>query len=264
MSESNSIRLSSLPGIPSIQPGDDLAALIDASTRSSQRYLAGGVLAVCQKIISKAEGRVVSLTDVTPSEQARRLAKELDKDPRHVELVLSETKRIVRKGPEVLICETHQGFVCANAGVDLSNAPTSSSGAPIAVLLPKDCDASAFDLKRSLEKLGHGPLAVIITDTFGRPWREGLVDVALGVAGISPIVDWRGEQDLSGRTLQVTAMALVDQLAAAAGLLMGKDAGTPAVWIEGPRLAQQITNTPDKPSGGISQLIRPADKDLFR
>lgn len=263
MSESNSIRLSSLPGIPSIQPGDDLAALIDASARSAQLSLAGGVLAVCQKVISKAEGRVVCLTDVTPSEQARRLAKELDKDPRHVELVLSETKRIVRQGPEVLICETHQGFVCANAGVDLSNAPTSPSGAPVAVLLPKDCDASARGLKRGLEKLGHGPLAVIITDTFGRPWREGLVDIALGAAGISVIVDWRGEQDLSGRTLQVTAMALVDQLAAAAGLLMGKDAGNPVVWIEGPSLAQQIITSPDEPSG-IAQLIRPADKDLFR
>jgi len=264
MNEPNGIRLSSLSGIPSIQPGDDLCALIDASARSSQRPLCAGVLVVCQKIISKAQGRVVCLGNVTPSEQAYRLAKELDKDPRHVELVLSETKRIVRKGPEVLICETHQGFVCANAGVDLSNAPTSSSGEPVAVLLPKDCDASARDLKFGLEKLGHGPLAVIISDTFGRPWREGLVDIALGAAGIAPIVDWRGEQDLSGRTLQVTAMALVDQLAAAAGLLMGKSAGIPAVWIEGPSLARRITEASCEANAGVSTLIRPADKDLFR
>jgi coenzyme F420-0:L-glutamate ligase/coenzyme F420-1:gamma-L-glutamate ligase len=213
--------------------------------------LANGVLVVCQKVISKAEGRLVRLADVEPSAEARRLAAEDDKDPRHIELVLRETARVVRRARGVLIAETRHGFVCANAGVDLSNAPAPDT----AVLLPVDPDASARRLREALLAARVGPLAVIVSDTFGRPWREGLVDVAIGCAGLAPLSDWRGRRDLVGRPLEVTAMALVDQLAAAAGILMGKDAGVPAVWVEG------VTPEGD---GGARDLVRDPKTDLFR
>jgi coenzyme F420-0:L-glutamate ligase/coenzyme F420-1:gamma-L-glutamate ligase len=157
----------------------------------------------------------------------------------------------VRRGHGVLICETRHGFVCANAGVDLSNAP----GPEIAVLLPLDPDASAARLRAALERLGAGPLAVIVSDTFGRPWREGLVDVAIGASGIAPIEDMTGRADLAGRELQVTAMATVDQLAAGAGLLMRKDAAVPAVWVEG---------VPPRGAGRVADLLRRPETDLFR
>ena len=178
---------------------------------------------MCQKVVSKAEGRLVALASVTPSAEARRIADEHAKDPRHIEVILRETRRVVRRGHGVLICETRHGFVCANAGVDLSNAP----GPEVAVLLPEDPDRSARELRAALAARGAGPLAVIVSDTFGRPWREGLVDVAIGSSGIAPIHDMTGHPDLAGRVLQVTATATVDQLAAAAGLLMRKDAGRP-------------------------------------
>jgi coenzyme F420-0:L-glutamate ligase/coenzyme F420-1:gamma-L-glutamate ligase len=189
----------------------------------------------------------VRLADVAAGPRALELAPGLAKDPRHVELVLRESRRIVRTGPGVLICETHHGLVCANAGVDLSNAPEGES----AVLLPLDPDASA---ERIRARLGAGR-AVVVTDTFGRPWREGLVDVAIGVAGLAPLRDQRGETDRAGRVLQVTVMALADQLAAAAGLLMEKAAGIPAVWISG-----------IVPEGGgrLADLLRDPAKDLFR
>jgi coenzyme F420-0:L-glutamate ligase/coenzyme F420-1:gamma-L-glutamate ligase len=209
------------------------------------------VLVVCQKIVSKAEGRVVALDGVEPSAEAKRLAKEGAKDPRQVELVLRESARIVRRGHGVLICETHHGFVCANAGVDLSNAP----GPDTAVLLPRDPDASARRLREALCAAGAGPLAVVVSDTFGRPWREGLVDVALGSAGIAPIDDQRGSLDLAGRALAVTAMATCDQLAAAAGLLMTKGAGVPAVWVEG---------VPLEGDGAVRDTLRDPATDLFR
>src|SRR5262249_8862152 len=180
-----------------------------------------------------AEGRIVSLADITPSEEARRIAAEDGKDPRHIELVLRESVRIVRHGHRTLITETRHGFVCANSGVDLSNAPSADT----AVLLPLAPDGSARALREELEKRGHGPLAVVVSDTFGRPWREGLVDVALGCSGIAPIDDLRGSTDWVGRPLEVTATATADQLAAAAGLLMRKDAGIPAVWVAGLALA---------------------------
>jgi coenzyme F420-0:L-glutamate ligase/coenzyme F420-1:gamma-L-glutamate ligase len=209
------------------------------------------VLVVCQKVVSKAEGRLVPLGDVTPRELAREIAREHGKDPRHIEVVLRETRRIVRRAHGVLICETHHGFVCANAGVDLSNAP----GPDIAVLLPEDPDASARALLEALRRRGATNLAVIVSDTFGRPWREGLVDVAIGSAGIAPIDDARGSRDRAGRELQVTAMATPDQLAAAAGLLMVKDAGVAAVWIGG------LTPQGD---GGVADLVRDPATDLFR
>jgi coenzyme F420-0:L-glutamate ligase/coenzyme F420-1:gamma-L-glutamate ligase len=236
------LRLRALPGIPEIRPGDDLAALL------AERVPAGpGVLVVAHKIVSKAEGRLVDLRTVRPSERAVELAAKTEKDPRKIELVLRESRRIVREAPGVLICETHHGLICANAGVDESNAP----GDEIAILLPEDPDRSAERIRARL-----GPRrAVIVCDTFGRPWREGLVDVAIGVAGIAPLVDLRGERDAAGRELQVTVFALADQLAAAAGMLMGKAAGRPAIWIEG---------IEPEGSGSMRELLRDPSRDLFR
>jgi coenzyme F420-0:L-glutamate ligase/coenzyme F420-1:gamma-L-glutamate ligase len=260
-----------LPGVPEIQPGDDLALAIHGAAKEAGCSLSDGILAVCQKVVSKAEGRIIALSQVEPSEEALRLAIEMEKDPRHVEVVLRESKRIVRQGERVLICESHQGFVCANAGVDLSNAPLSSnSDTPeegqeeVAVLLPEDCDASAQKLRDSLQELGCTPLGVIVTDTFGRPWREALVDVALGSAGFPSVQDQRGETDRSGRELQVTTMATVDQLAAAAGVLMEKSSGIPAVWISGPAISEKLKAPSNDEASGVSGLLRDSENDLFR
>jgi coenzyme F420-0:L-glutamate ligase/coenzyme F420-1:gamma-L-glutamate ligase len=250
--EPEPIRLVALPGIPAVQPGDDLGALIRAAAQRASIPLRAGALVIAQKIVSKAEGRVVALSDVTPSAEATKLAAEDERDPRQLELVLRETARIVRRGHGVTISETKHGFVCANAGVDLSNTPAPDS----AVLLPLDPDASARALRDALLADGAAlPFAVIISDTFGRPWREGLVDVALGSAGIEPICDLRGSPDLAGRELKATATATADQLAAAAGLLMQKNAGTPAVWIEGIEI---------KGDGDIRETLRNPATDLFR
>jgi coenzyme F420-0:L-glutamate ligase/coenzyme F420-1:gamma-L-glutamate ligase len=245
------IALHPLRGLPEVRAGDDLAALLSEAAKRSDLRLERGALVVCQKVVSKSEGRVVALADVEPSAQAREIAADHDKDPRHIEVILRETRRIVRRGYGVLICETHHGFVCANAGVDLSNAP----GPDVAVLLPEDSDASAARLRAELESLGARELAVIISDTFGRPWREGLVDVAIGSAGIAPIDDARGRADLAGRELLVTAMATPDQLAAAAGLWMVKDSGIAAVWVDG--IAPQG-------DGRLADLLRDPSTDLFR
>jgi coenzyme F420-0:L-glutamate ligase/coenzyme F420-1:gamma-L-glutamate ligase len=245
------LRIVALPGIPLVQRGDDLALLISDAAERCGAKLADGHLVVCQKLVSKAEGRFVDLREVAPSEEAHRIAAEDEKDPRQVEVVLRESVRIVRRGRGVLVTETRHGFVCANAGVDLSNAPAEN----VAVLLPVDPDASAERLRHALEARGAGPLGVILSDTVGRPLREGLVDVAIGCSGFAPITDCRGGSDLTGRELQVTAPATADQLAAAAGLLMGKDAGIPAVWIEGVALVG---------SGRIGATLRDATTDLFR
>jgi len=246
------IRLVALPGIPAVQAGDDLPALIRAAAQRASIPLKAGALVVAQKIVSKAEGRIVALSDVEPSAEAVKLAAEDGGDPQHLELVLRETARIVRRGHGVTISETKHGFVCANAGVDLSNAPAPDT----AVLLPLDPDASARALRDVLLADGATlPFAVIISDTFGRPWREGLVDVALGSAGIEPIRDLRGTSDLASRELHTTATATADQLAAAAGLLMQKDAGTPVVWIEGIEIHGD---------GNIRDTLRGPANDLFR
>jgi coenzyme F420-0:L-glutamate ligase/coenzyme F420-1:gamma-L-glutamate ligase len=245
------LRLRPLRGVPMIGPGDDLAGLLASAAQRGGIALARGALVVCQKVVSKAEGRLVPLADVTPSAEAVQIGKEHAKDPRHIEVILRETRRVVRRGHGVLICETRHGFVCANAGVDLSNAP----GPEVAVLLPEDPDRSAAGLRSALLARGAGPLAVIVSDTFGRPWREGLVDVAIGSAGIQPIHDLTGSPDLAGRLLQVTATATVDQLAAAAGLLMRKDSGIPAVWVDG------VTPEGD---GRVADLLRRPETDLFR
>lgn len=246
-----SLQLTAIPNLPIIEPGDDLAALISSAARNAALPLADGVLVVCQKVVSKAEGRVVSLAEIEPSEEAVRIAREDDKDARQVEVVLRESRRIVRRGHRVLITETRHGFVCANSGVDLSNA----RGPDTAVLLPEDPDASAERLREGLSALGHGPLAVIVSDTFGRPWREGLVDQAIGSAGLTPLLDARGTSDLVGRELEVTSMATIDQLAAAAGVLMTKASGHAAVWVSG---------IPIGGPGSTGDLLRDSEGDLFR
>jgi len=245
------IRLVALQGIPDVMPGDELAALLRAAAQRASISLTDGALVVAQKIVSKAEGRVVALCDVTPSAEAKRFAAEDGRDPRELELVLRESARIVRRGHGVTICETKQGFVCANAGVDRSNAPAPDT----AVLLPLDPDASARALRDALRDDPDAALAVIISDTFGRPWREGLLDVAIGSAGIAPICDLRGRADRAGRALSATVTATADQLAAAAGLLMRKDAGVPAVWVEGIAI---------EGDGDLRATLRDPSTDLFR
>ncbi len=202
---------------------------------------------VAQKIVSKAEGRLVRLPEVEPSAESVALAQKVDKDPRLVEVIRRESVRIVRAVPGVLICETRHGLICANAGVDQSNVPEDD----MAILLPIDPDTSAGGLR---DALGPGR-GVIIADTFGRPWREGQVDVAIGVAGLQAIDDQRGGRDRAGRELQVTVMALADQLAGAAGILMRKDVGHPAVWIEG---------IAPEGEGSLRDLLRDPAQDLFR
>jgi coenzyme F420-0:L-glutamate ligase/coenzyme F420-1:gamma-L-glutamate ligase len=236
------VKLQALEGLPEIPIGDDLPARLAKLVPPGP-----GILVVAQKIVSKAEGRIVSLADVVPSPEARALAQKIGKEPRHTELVLREAKRVVRTAPGVLITETKHGLVCANSGVDLSNAP----GEEIAVLLPLDPDASAERIRAAL---GPGR-AVIVSDTFGRPWREGLVDVAIGVAGLAPLRSYIGETDRAGRELQVTVMARADQIAAAAGILMEKDAGVPAVWVEGIEISGK---------GSLRDLLRDPARDLFR
>jgi coenzyme F420-0:L-glutamate ligase/coenzyme F420-1:gamma-L-glutamate ligase len=247
----SSLQVVPIPGIPEVEPGADIAELIREAAGQADVELGGNIIVVCQKIISKAEGRLVALADISPSAEAIEIAKVHERDPRQVEVVLRESQRIVRRGNGVLITETHHGFVCANAGVDLSNAP----GPDVAVLLPRDPDASARRLYEALSGRA-GPTPVVISDTFGRPWREGLVDVALGSVGLAPIRDDRGSRDRAGRELLVTQPATADQLAAAAGLLMWKAAGVPVVVIVGFPIAGDGTVK--------DALLRDASADLFR
>ena len=246
------IQIFPVPGLPEIRPGDDLARLIaNALMALNFRIQTADILVVAQKIVSKAEGRIVQLPSITPSERAIAWAKEWDKDARAVELVLRESKRIVRMERGVIIAETHHGFVCANAGVDLSNAPEGA-----AIVLPVDPDASARVLKHRLDEAFQADIGIIISDTFGRAWREGLVNVALGVAGLAPLIDYRGGKDASGKLLQATIIALADELASAAELVMGKTDRIPVAIIRGV--------SPPSREGSARDLIRPADKDLFR
>jgi coenzyme F420-0:L-glutamate ligase/coenzyme F420-1:gamma-L-glutamate ligase len=242
------IELAAVPGLPEVRPGDDLAGLIAAS---GLELLATDVLAVAHKVVSKAEGRIVRLADVTPSERALALAQEHRKDPRHVEVVLSESAELVRAVHGRLIARTRHGFVCANAGVDASNASEPDS----LVLLPLDPDASARRLRAALP---NRP-AVIITDSFGRAWRHGQCEVAIGVAGFVPLEDWRGRSDNAGRELHATAIALADEAAAAADLVRSKDSREPAVRLRG--LTRHVIGE-DGP--GVSALVRELSMDLFR
>jgi len=233
--------------VPEIHPGMNLGeCLRDALLRSGLELERHDILAVTQKIVSKAEGRIVDLREVTPSAYSVSLARRMSKDPRLVEVVLRESRRIVRMRGEVLICETHHGFICANAGVDESNVEAAES----VTLLPENPDRSARSLARAL---GCG---VIVTDTFGRVWREGLVDTAIGIARVPPFIDFRGKTDPYGHRLRVTLLAAADALAAAAGLAMGKTSGTPAALIRG-------FEWEENEETGTAALLRPAEKDLF-
>lgn len=249
-----SLAIHPVSGLPALKPGDDLAALVfDALTAAAMPLLDGDILALCQKAVSKCEGRLVDLREVTPSEFALRVAAQTGgKDPRVVEVVLRESRRIVRMDGGRLIVETGPGWVCANAGVDESN-----TGDPnLVVLLPLDPDASARRIVDAARARFGVRIAAMVTDTFGRPWREGLVDFALGVAGMDALLDLRGQRDYTGRELHHTVLAQADALAAAAGLVMKKGAGIPAALIRGYEFA------PARGSG--KQLVRARENDLFR
>jgi coenzyme F420-0:L-glutamate ligase/coenzyme F420-1:gamma-L-glutamate ligase len=246
------IEIFSVLGLPEIEQGCDLARLIaDAVKGEEFRVAPGDIFVVAQKIVSKAEGRVVRLDSIVPSERAVLWASEWDKEPRVIELVLREAKRIVRMERGVIVAETWHGFVCANAGVDLSNA-----GEGTAILLPVDPDGSARMLQSRLGAEFGVEIGVIVSDTFGRPWREGLVNVALGVAGIASLIDYRGMRDANGKLLQATIIAAADELASAAELAMGKSDRVPVAIIRGVRMTTR--------EGSGRDLIRPAEKDLFR
>lgn len=230
-----------------MRPGDDLAGLLAGSDLLAD----GDVLVVAHKVVSKAEGRVLSLASITPGERAVSLAAAGDKDPRLVQAVLDESASVLRSGHGVLVCVTHHGFVCANAGVDQSNSGNEGE----LVLLPVDPDASARRLRAALGVRA----AVVISDSFGRPWRVGETDVAIGIAGLRPIDDWRGRADGFGRELQATTIAVADAAAAAADLARGKDSREPAVLVRG--LERHVTEE-DGPGGAA--LRRPPELDLFR
>jgi coenzyme F420-0:L-glutamate ligase/coenzyme F420-1:gamma-L-glutamate ligase len=250
---SGEIRIGPISGLPEVRPDDDLAA----SLATLARFEDGDVLAVSQKVISKHEGRLVSLDAVDPGPRAVALAAELDRDPRLVELILQESVGVVRTDPGrgILITETRHGFICANAGIDSSNVP----GDGTVALLPEDPDESARRLRAAIGEAGGVRPAVVISDSFGRAWRLGQAEVAIGCAGIEPLDDWRGRTDSQGRELAATLIATADQIAAAADLGRDKTSRTPAVLVRG--LAHLVTEADG--SGCVTQL-RPAGEDLFR
>jgi coenzyme F420-0:L-glutamate ligase/coenzyme F420-1:gamma-L-glutamate ligase len=251
------VSLRALIGIKLVEPGDRLGAIaIAALADNGVEPRDGDVLVVAQKIVSKAEGREVDVTAVMPSPRAVALAAEVDKDPRFVELVLSESRRVVRHRPGLLIVEHRLGFVMANAGIDHSNVH-SETGGERALLLPVDPDGSARALREELVAAFGVPIAVVISDSFGRPWRKGTVGVAIGAAGLPAFVDLRGHPDLFARPLLVTETGFADEIAAAAGLVMGQaDEGVPMVLARG-----LSWSAPAQPAAA---LVRPAEHDLFR
>jgi coenzyme F420-0:L-glutamate ligase/coenzyme F420-1:gamma-L-glutamate ligase len=244
------IALAALPDVPEIRPGDDLAAILgEAASRLEGGLQPTDVLAIAHKVVSKAEGRVVRLAEVFPGWQAHELAEQHGKDPHHMQVILDEAQEILRADRGRIICRTKHGFVCANAGVDASN-----TGRPgTVVLLPEDPDASARALRHELG------CAIVITDSFGRPWRHGQAEVAIGCAGLVPAEDWRGATDADGRELSATVIAVADEVAAAADLVRGKDSREPAVRVRG--LGHYVTA---EDGAGAAALIRPPEDDLFR
>jgi coenzyme F420-0:L-glutamate ligase / coenzyme F420-1:gamma-L-glutamate ligase len=231
--------------LPEIQEGDDLAALIAAAVELQD----GDVLVIAQKAVSKSEGRVVRLTDVEPSARAREIAG--DEDPRRIEVILREAERVVRVRPPLVIAETRHGFICASAGVDSSNAPE----AGMLVLLPEDPDASAQRVRERLRELTSREVGVLVTDSFGRPWRQGTTDVALGAAGLEVLLDLRGRHDRGGYELHYTMIAVADEIAGAAELAMGKTDGIPAAVVRGLDVAGEAS---------ARDLVIPEERDLFR
>jgi coenzyme F420-0:L-glutamate ligase/coenzyme F420-1:gamma-L-glutamate ligase len=239
------VRVVPLHGIPELEEGDDLAALL----ANAAEFEHGDILVVAQKAVSKVEGRVVDLSIVEPSEQARELAG--DDDPRRLEVILRESKELIRTRPPLVIAETQHGFVCASAGVDASNA----KGPDTLVLLPLDPDASAARLRDRLRESTGVDLGVIISDSFGRAWRKGTTDVALGIAGLAPLLDLRGTRDAMGYELHTTEIAVADEIAGAAELVLGKVDGIPAAILRGVDAAGEGTG---------QDLLMPRERDLFR
>ncbi len=252
------LKVIGIAGIPEIKAGDDLAGLImDALERQGTLIERHDILVVTQKIVSKAEGRVVRLGDIEPSSIAIRLSEGHNRDPRHTEIILRESRRIVRMDRGNIISETHHGFNCANAGVDASNVP----GEDTVALLPLDPDTSATKIRDGIRSTLGKEVAVIISDTFGRPWREGAVNVAIGVAGMDSMKDHRGQLDAYGQIMRTTVIAAADELAAAAELVTGKVSGVPAALIRGYTYEPEPA---DEASKGAKALIRPPERDMFR
>lgn len=248
-----------LPGIPEVRAGDDLGALIvEAMAAAGEPWVQGDVLAVAQKIVSKAEGRTRVLADILPTPRALQIAAECGKDPRKVQAILDESTDILRVVPAkpdgIVIARHRQGWVCANAGIDESNLGPTQHGELL--LLPEDCDASAQRIAAHVQAHTDVRPGVVVTDTFGRPWRRGLVNIALGLSDVSAIVDWIGRNDAYGRPLQVSQQALADEIAAASGLLALKDAGTPVIVLR--HLPWSAA-----PAASGRQFIRPLKEDLF-
>jgi len=246
---SRTVSATALAPLPEVRAGDDLAALVLAAAPDGLRD--GDVLVVAHKVVSKAEGRVRRLPEIAPDQRAQALAAEHDKDPRVVQVVLDETTELVRAERGVLICRTHHGFVCANAGVDASNTPDDET----VVLLPRDPDASARALRAALRERTGARLAVVVADSFGRAWRQGTTDVAIGVAGMRPLLDLRGKSDARGYELSSTVIAVADELAGAAELVMGKATGVPAVIVRGYSVPTG--------AGSAGELVMPPERDLF-
>ncbi len=249
------IEIIPIPVVPDIKAGDKLDIIILESMKNADEFLSeGDIVVVAQKVISKAEGRLIDLKLVNPSEKSLQIAKQNDKDPRLIELILNESVDILRLARGILIVETKRGLICANAGVDQSNVEKSND---YAALLPEDADLSARELRHSLKRKTGIDVAVVITDTFGRPFREGQINVAIGIAGIQPIKSYIGTLDMYGKKLKVTEIAVVDEIASAAELQMGKSERIPVVIIRG--YVYQMVE-----SSSLSQLLRSRGEDLFR
>jgi coenzyme F420-0:L-glutamate ligase/coenzyme F420-1:gamma-L-glutamate ligase len=247
------IRIIGLPGIPEVQPGDDVARLILRAAESATcSFQPGDIVVITHKVISKSEGRLVDLDDVVPSPFATQYAERYGKDPRHVEVVLHESARVVRMDRGLIIAESRSGFVCANAGVDASNVPGTTS----VCLLPLDPDASAARVRRTLNETLDFDVPVVITDSFGRPWREGIVNVAIGVSGLAPLADYRGQVDNHGLELQASVLAVADEIAAATELVMGKLEHIPVAIVRG------YAYRPAEGSG--RELRMDPSRDMFR
>jgi coenzyme F420-0:L-glutamate ligase/coenzyme F420-1:gamma-L-glutamate ligase len=269
----SALQAHSLGGLPEVRAGDDLAKLIVAALKAAEieakdldtgdldaadlqaKDLAGKIVAIAHKVVSKAEGAVVALAGVTPTPRAQALAAEQGKDPRVVQVVLDQSQEVMRAAHGVLICRTHHGFICANAGVDASNAADFQS----LITLPKNPDASARQIRTRLRELTGSSPAVLISDSFGRAWRHGQCDIAIGCAGLTPLEDWRGRKDSAGLELRATWLAVADAIAATADLARAKDSSEPVVILAG--LERFVT---DEDGPGATALLRPAAQDLFR